>query len=410
MIDFSNLKIAIVHDWLVTRGGAERVLEEMVQVFPHADIFAVIDFYSDADRKHIGGKRARTTFIQNLPYAKSLYRNYLPLMPLAVEQLEFKGYDIIISSSHAVAKAVLVGPDQFHASYVHSPMRYVWDLQNQYLSEANLKKGLKSLIARWMLHRLRLWDARTACGVDAFIANSDYIGRRIDKVYRRKSTVIYPPVDTDAFALRQEKEEFYLTASRLVPYKKVPAIVDAFRQMPDKKLVVVGAGPDLHRLAEIPAPNVEILGHQSFSSLISLMQRAKAFVFNAEEDFGIVAVEAQACGTPVIAFGRGGVTESVRSIGREKPTGLFYKGQDAESIISGVLEFESMSSYFSPVNCRENSLKFSKDVFRKKLIRFVADSYGDFIKATEPTDTFLPNIVPELLEISANAGRGVIVE
>jgi glycosyltransferase involved in cell wall biosynthesis len=383
MINLSSLKVAVVHDWLVTRGGAERVLEAIVEVFPHADLFAVIDFYSDAERNYIGGKKVKTTFVQNLPWARSKYRNYLPLMPLAIEQLDFKGYDIIISSSHAVAKAVLVGPDQFHASYIHSPMRYAWDLQNQYLSEANLRKGLKSIMARWMLHKLRLWDVRTSSGVDAFIANSGYIARRIDKVYRRTSTVIYPPVDTDAFVIRHKKEPFYLTASRLVPYKKVPAIVEAFRQMPDKKLVVVGAGPDFKRLREISAPNIEILGQQSFANLLSLMQRATAFVFNAEEDFGIVAVEAQACGTPVIAFGRGGVTESVRNIGKERPTGIFYKGQDAESIVSGVLEFESMPVNFDPLDCRENALKFSSDVFKTKFREFISDSYRDFRQSVE---------------------------
>jgi glycosyltransferase involved in cell wall biosynthesis len=383
MTNLSTLKIAVVHDWLVTRGGAERVLEAIVEVFPHADLFAVVDFYTDAERKYIGGKKVKTTFVQNLPWARSNYRSYLPLMPLAIEQLDLKGYDIVISSSHAVAKAVLVGPDQFHASYIHSPMRYAWDLQNQYLSEANLRKGLKSIMARWMLHKLRLWDVRTSSGVDAFIANSGYIARRIDKVYRRPSTVIYPPVDTDAFVIRHEKEPFYLTASRLVPYKKVPAIAEAFRLMPDKKLVVVGTGPDFKKLHDISAPNIEIIGQQSFASLLSLMQRATAFIFNAEEDFGIVAVEAQACGTPVIAFGRGGVTESVRNVGKERPTGVFYKGQDAESIVSGVLEFESMSVNFDPLDCRENALKFSSDVFKSKFSEFIINSYVNFRRSVE---------------------------
>lgn len=242
MSPLAGHKIAIVHDWLVTRGGAERVLEKIVEIFPHADMFTVVDHYSDADRQFIQGKSSQTTFIQKLPRSRSKYRSYLPLMPVAIEQLDLSGYDIVISSSHAVAKAVLVGPNQFHVSYVHSPMRYAWDLQNQYLREAKLNRGLRTVFARWMLHKVRMWDARTSVGVDAFVANSNFIARRICKSYRRHATVIYPPVDTDAFSLHLPKEPFYLTASRLVPYKKVPEIVDAFRQMPDKKLVVVGGG------------------------------------------------------------------------------------------------------------------------------------------------------------------------
>ncbi len=374
----SGRRVAIVHDWLVARGGAERVLEKIVEIFPDADVFTVVDHYSDADRQFIGGKRSRTTFIQKLPFSRSKYRSYLPFMPLAIEQLDLSGYDIVISSSHAVAKAVLVGPDQFHVSYVHSPMRYAWDLQNQYLREARLNRGLRTVFARWMLHKVRMWDARTAVGVDAFAANSNFIARRINKSYRRQATVIYPPVDTDAFSLHVPKEPFYLTASRLVPYKKVPAIVEAFRQMPDKKLVVVGTGPELQLVKSLSAPNIEILGYQPFATLLSLMQRASAFVFNAEEDFGIVPVEAQACGTPVIAYGQGGVCESVRDGSEGSPTGVFYDAQDAMSIASAVRQFELNRERFDPHVCRENALRFSADSFKHRFERFVSDGYAAF--------------------------------
>ncbi|RZA26676.1 MAG: glycosyltransferase family 4 protein, partial [Proteobacteria bacterium] len=222
------MKIAIVHDWLVTYAGAEKVLASMLKIWPDADLFSVIDFLSDEDRKHLGGKRATTTFIQRLPKARTRYQKYLPLMPMAIEQLDLSGYDLILSSSHAVAKGVLTGPNQLHISYVHSPIRYAWDLQHQYLREANLLAGIKSKVARMILHYMRMWDQRTAAGVDEFISNSQFIGRRIDKAYRRPSTVIYPPVDTTGFNLQTEKQDFYLTAQRMVPYKKVPMMVEAF--------------------------------------------------------------------------------------------------------------------------------------------------------------------------------------
>ncbi|AIO30757.1 glycosyl transferases group 1 family protein [Burkholderia cenocepacia] len=378
MSPLAGHKIAIVHDWLVARGGAERVLEKIIEIFPHADVFTVVDHYSNADRQFIGGKRSRTTFIQNLPFSRTKYRSYLPLMPIAIEQIDLSGYDIVISSSHAVAKAVLVGPNQFHVSYVHSPMRYAWDLQNQYLREANLNRGLRTVLARWMLHKVRMWDARTSVGVDAFATNSNFIARRISKSYRRHATVIYPPVDTEAFSLHPLKEPFYLTASRLVPYKKVPSIVDAFRQMPDKKLVVVGSGPDLALVKSLYAPNVEILGYQPFATLLSLMQRASAFIFNAEEDFGIVPVEAQACGTPVIAYGQGGVRESVRDGSEGAPTGIFYDAQDASSIVRAVQQFESDRAIFDPYVCRENALRFSVETFKNRFEQFVNEGYASF--------------------------------
>lgn len=361
------MKVAIVHDWLVTYAGAERVLAGLCAVWPEADLFAVIDFLSDEDRVHLGGKRATTTFIQQLPKARTHYQKYLPLMPLAIEQLDMSSYDLIISSSHAVAKGVLTGPNQLHISYVHSPIRYAWDLQHQYLQESGLTRGLKSWLARWLLHRMRLWDLRTANGVDRFVANSRFIGRRIWKVYRRESTVVYPPVDTSAFTLREDKEDFYLTASRLVPYKKIDLLVRAFSAMPSRRLVVIGDGPEMARIRESAGPNVTLMGYQPFEVLRDHMQRARAFVFAAEEDFGIAPVEAQACGTPVIAYGKGGALETVMGLGQAEPTGVLYQEQTVEAVTAAVHQFEAQAHQITPMNCRNNAMRFSPEAFRHQM-------------------------------------------
>lgn len=365
------MKIAIVHDWLVTYAGAERVLAALCETWPEADLFAVIDFLCDEDRARLGGKRATTTFIQQLPKARSAYQKYLPLMPLAIEQLDMSAYDLVISSSHAVAKGVLTGPNQLHISYVHSPIRYAWDLQHQYLHEASLDRGLKAKLARMLLHYMRMWDQRTASGVDEFIANSHFIAKRINKSYRRQSTVIYPPVDTSRFTLHEAKEDFYLTASRMVPYKKIPLIVEAFAAMPDKRLVVIGTGPEMERVREVAGANVTLMGYQSDEVLRQYMQRARAFVFAAEEDFGIAPIEAQACGTPVIAFARGGVLETIRGLEHEKPTGVFYPEQSVDSIVAAVRTFETHCQRISASNCRSNAERFGGERFKQEIKAFV---------------------------------------
>lgn len=368
-----TLRVAVVHDWLVTFAGAERVLEQILHVYPQADLFAVCDFLSERDREFFGGRIARTTFIQRLPSAKRRYRNYLPLMPLAIEQLDLSGYDLVISSSHAVAKGVLTGPRQVHVCYVHSPIRYAWDMQHQYLAESNLAKGPKSWVVRWLLHKIRLWDSRTANGVDSFLSNSAFIARRVKKTYGRTSRVVYPPVDTDRFTLREKKSDFYLTASRLVPYKRIDLVVEAFGRMPDKRLIVVGDGPDRRKIERAAGANIEIMGYLPDSKLKELMADAKAFVFAAEEDFGIIPVEAQACGTPVIAFGRGGALETVVADGDE-PTGLFFQQQTVNSLCDAVEEFEGRLADFRPSSCRRNAERFSVKRFRDELRAAVEES------------------------------------
>lgn len=365
------MRIAIVHDWLVTYAGAERVLASLINIWPQADLFSVIDFLSDQDRAHLQGKVAKTTFIQRLPKAKTHYQRYLPLMPLAIEQLDLSGYDLIISSSHAVAKGVLSGPDQLHVSYVHSPIRYAWDLQHQYLLESGMSTGFKSKLARMILHYIRMWDQRTSSGVDDFVANSHFIGGRISKAYRRESTVIYPPVDTVNFTPQDTKQDYYFTASRMVPYKRMPMIIEAFAAMPDKRLIVIGDGPEMAKAKLIHAPNVTLLGFQPFAVLLEHMRNAKAFVFAAEEDFGISPVEAQACGTPVIAFGKGGVLETVCGLDHPQPTGVFYDQQTVSSLVAAVGEFEAAHARITVQACRANAERFGAQRFEDEMKNFV---------------------------------------
>jgi glycosyltransferase involved in cell wall biosynthesis len=360
------MKTAIVHDWLITYGGAERVLEQMLRTFPEADLFALYDFLPPENRGSILNKNVTTSFLQRMPLAKRKYRSYLPLMPLAVEQFDLSGYDLIISSSFAVAKGVITGPDQLHVCMCYSPIRYAWDLTHQYLHEADLT-GVKGWPARLILHRIRNWDYRTANGVDQFIAISNYIARRIHKVYRRESTVIYPPVDVDSYTLCTRKDDYYLTASRMVPYKKISLIVEAFSHMPDKKLVVIGDGPDFRKIRSKASSNTTLLGYQPAKVLKEHMQKAQAFVFAAEEDFGIVPIEAQACGTPVIAYGKGAVRETIV----ENKTGVFFNDQESEDIVEAVHRFEAIRTTLNPTIIRENALRFSAARFQQEFKSFM---------------------------------------
>jgi glycosyltransferase involved in cell wall biosynthesis len=358
-------KIAIVHDWLPLYGGAERVLEQILIVFPQADVFSLIDAIPSEQRSFLQNKDVKTSFVQNLPGGKTRYRSYFPLMPLAVEQFDLSAYDLVISSSYSFAKGVLTGPDQRHLCYCHSPIRYAWDMQHQYLEQAGLTKGLKSWMVRILLHYVRLWDYRTAGGVDAFAANSAYIARRIMKVYRREAEVIFPPVALQDFELGEKKEDFYLTASRMVPYKRIDLIAEAFSRIPEKRLIIIGDGPEMESVRAKAGPNVKLLGYKDNPTLRSHLQRAKAFVFAAEEDFGILPVEAQACGTPVIAFGQGGVAETVNP----GETGVLFSEQSVESLVDAVRRFEKMS--FAPAAIRRQAEKFSAEVFRKHFADFV---------------------------------------
>ena len=357
------MRVAIVHDWLVAPGGAEKVLEQIIECFPDADLFSLVDFLED--RRPLHGKPVTTSFIQRLPFARRRYDAYLPLMPLAVQQFDLADYDLIITSSHTVAKGVLVGPDQTHISYVHSPMRQAWDQQHEYLREARLTRGPKSWLMRALLHYLRGWDSHSANGVDRLIANSQFVARRMMKTYRRDAAVIPPPVNVDEFELCTHKEDFYLTASRMVPYKRIDLIVEAFSATPHRKLIVIGDGPEMAAIRAKAGPNVTILGYQPIGVLKSYLQRARAFVFAAEEDFGIVTLEAQACGTPVIAFGKGGSLETVVPVGDAHPTGIYFGSQTVVSMLDAIDRFERQHEQITPAACRANAERFSAAVFRR---------------------------------------------
>jgi glycosyltransferase involved in cell wall biosynthesis len=367
-------KVAVVHEWFTALAGSEKVVEQLCGLYPDSDLFAVYaDPQAVASMEFLRGKRLTTSFIQQLPRASTHFRNYLLLMPLAVEQFDLSSYEVILSSSHAVAKGAITGPDQLHISYVHTPLRYAWDLQHQYLRESNLQSGLKGWIAKLMLHQMRIWDHRTAAGVDYFVANSQYIARRIAKVYRREADVIYPPVDVGGFSIGTERDDYYFTCSRLVPYKKIDLIVDAFTATPQRKLVVVGNGPEYAKIAAKAGPNVELLGYQSDTVLKELMKRARAFVFAAEEDFGITMVEAQACGTPVIALRKGGAAEIVLGHSEHhRPTGVFFDNQTALDIVEAVDAFERQEDTFDPANCRANAMRFSRERFNTEFAGYVS--------------------------------------
>ncbi|MCP4685031.1 MAG: glycosyltransferase family 4 protein [bacterium] len=389
------MKTAIVHDWLVKYGGAERVLEQMLRVFPEADLYSLFDFFPKDRRDVILNKKVKTSFLQGFPNARTKYHRYLPLMPLAVEQFNLSKYDLVISSSWAVAKGVITGPDQLHVCMCYSPMRYAWDQMHMYLKASGLTGGVRGWLTRYILHKMRMWDNRTANGVDEFIAISNYIAGRINKAYRRDATLIYPPVDVEAFELREKKEDFYLTASRLVAYKNVVLIAEAFTRMPDKRLVIIGEGPHLAKIRKIAGPNITVLGYQPFEVLKDHMQRAKAFVFAAEEDFGIVPIEAQACGTPVIAYGRGGALETVV----ENKTGLFFYRQEQDDIIAAVREFEAGQEKYIPGAIRENALKFSTERFLREFgecMERILDEYTEGSRSTSPL-RLSRNVRPTLL-------------
>ncbi|MEM9443115.1 MAG: glycosyltransferase [Pseudomonadota bacterium] len=374
--DGTPARIALVHEWFDHFYGSERVAAEILACYPTADVFTLVDIMKGDSRRFLKGKRINTSFIQSLPFGKSpRFRHYLPLFPLAIEQFDLSHYDLVLSSSHAVAKGVLTGPDQLHIAYVHTPMRYAWELQHEYLRQSGLNRGLKGMLTRYLLHRLRLWDFRTAHGVDQFIANSAYVARRIQKTYRRESDVVHPPVDVDRFGLEETKDDHYLAVSRFVPYKHTETIVDAFIGMPDKRLTVIGDGPGQPTAAAKAGGNITLLPPQPFEVLEREMRHAKAFIFAPEEDFGITPVEAQAAGTPVIAFGAGGVLETVRPLGQPKPTGLFFHAQTPEAIRHAVQKFEDNIDCFAAQDCRENALRFAAPHFRHRYTQIISEAW-----------------------------------
>lgn len=345
------MKVAIVHDWLVVNAGAEKVLKQIVDLYTDSDIFSLVDFLDDKQRNQIiNGKKVTTSFLQNAPFSKKYFRNYLALFPMAIESLDLKNYDLIISSSWAVAKGIKKRNNQLHICYCHTPIRYAWDMYDEYT--LNLPQ-VKKFLVRQTLKYIKKWDISTLNRVDYFIANSEFIKNRIKRIYNRNSKVIYPPVDINKFSLHLNKEDFYLTASRLVPYKKTKLIVEAFNQMSNKKLIVIGNGEEYASIKSIAKSNIKVLGYQNDDVLISYMQKAKAFVYSAIEDFGIIPIEAMACGTAVIALNQGGTAETVI----DKVNGIHFKNQNKNDISQAIMRFEKLS--FNPKDIRNTTLKYT---------------------------------------------------
>ena len=371
--DFKDLKVAIVHEWFVNHAGSEKVVQELLEVFPGARLFALVDFLKGSKRSYLGGRKVSVSFIQHLPFARKHFRSYFPLFPLAVESHDLREFDLIISSSHMVSKGILCRQDQLHISYCHSPCRYAWDLYHQYLEEAGLTNGVKGFLAQYFLHRLRNWDIISLNRVSHFIANSAYIGKRIRHVYGRDSELVYPPVDTARFRCREQKGDYYFAAGRLVPYKKIDIIAEAFSRMPDKKLVLC-VGGDAEKIRRLARPNIEILPDCPDAKFEELMAGAKALVFAAEEDFGITMAEALACGTPVIAYARGGAAEIVQ----EGKSGVFFEDQDADQVMAAVRKFEAEGLEWNAAQIADSAGRFSRQRFREEMKALVAEKWQSF--------------------------------
>ena len=364
---------AFVHDWLVTWGGGEQVLEAALEAFGPVPIHTLVYKPEVFSQSSISRQRILPSFLQRLPGSRRNHRRYLPLMPLAIEQFDLRDYPIVFSSCHAVAHGVLLRSDQLHVNYVHSPMRYAWQLYHQYLEESGLTRGLKSWFARMLLHYLRLWDFQAAQRPDHVIANSHWTARNVWRAYRRQAEVISPPVDTEAYQPLSRREEYFLTASRLVPYKKVGLILEAFKRL-GYPLKVVGDGPLLKSYQQEASANIELLGWQPKEHLAELMGRARAFVYAAEEDFGLTPVEAQAAGCPVIAYGSGGVLETVV----EGQTGLFFREQTAEALALAVQAFEQARGQFDAGRIRAQVDRFGKARFLRQLTATLDRMWQDF--------------------------------
>lgn len=378
------MKKALVHDWFRVYGGAERCVESFTNVWDDFDVFSLIDFLDDGDRAAIlKGKKADTSFIQKMPFAKEGYRSYMPLFPLAVEQFDLREYDLVLSSSHAVAKGVLTTHEQLHICYLYSPMRYAWDLYFGHLEDAGLTKNLKGAIARYFLHKIRIWDAVSANRPDHFVAISNYIAKRAKKTYGREADVIYPPVDTGLFDICEKQENYFVTSSRLVPYKKVDLIVEALSGT-NHRLVVIGTGPEMEKIKAKAGKNIELLGYQSREEMIKIVQNAKAYIFAADEDFGIAPIEAQAAGVPVIAFGTGAALETIQGgfgscgVVSKDDTGIFFERQTVESLLGAVELFEKNIDKFSKQNIRQNALRFGRDRFEREIKEYVEKKYEEF--------------------------------
>ena len=371
------LKYALMHEWPTPKatGGSELVVREILNLVD-ADLYALIDFESKNPDSYLYKRQIGTTFLQQFPDARNGIQNYLPLLPIAVEQLDLREYDVILSSSHAVAKGVITTPEQLHICYCHSPMRYAWDLTFDYLRSSKLGNGVIGWATRYLLHRLRQWDVTSANRVDYFIANSKHTARRIWRCYRRESTVIYPPINIENLPFSAQKEDFYLIVSRLVTYKQVSLIVQAFNKI-QKPLVIIGTGPEMTKITQMAKSNIQLLGWQPDEVVKQYMSSAKGFVYAACEDFGMALVEAQACGTPVIAYGAGGALETVRDarvVESNTATGILYREQTESALIEAIASFEDAQGKFDPEYMRSHAAQFETNIFAQRYQEFLDKS------------------------------------
>ncbi|MFZ6053170.1 glycosyltransferase [Halocola ammonii] len=371
----NSLKVAIIHDWFVVKGGAEQVFRQIHSCFPNADIYALFNNLTpDLQQQLVNGKEIKVTYLQKLPFVRKHHRYFFPLFKSAIESLDLSEYDLIISSSHAVAKGVKINKNQKHLCYCHTPVRYAWDLRKEYLEHVQ-HKGIRQL-ANWQLDKLRNWDLDSASRVTSFAANSEYVSDRIRKNYQREAKVVYPPIDTEFFTpngTAVEERSQYLVVSRMVPYKRIDIVIRAFEKLPHLKLKIIGDGPDFHSLKSIASPNVEFMGYIDDESLKREMRVSKALIMAANEDFGITSLEAQACGIPVIALKKGGYLETVV----EGETGIFFEEQSSESVLEAIERFEKMRFDFSPLKARGNAMRFSNERFLEDFIHFVNSSIQD---------------------------------
>ncbi len=366
-------RLAVVHDWLTARGGAERTLEVILGLFPRATLYTLVYNPRLFGDSVISKRPVRTSFLDRLPGSRKHYRTLLPLMPLAIEQLRLADHVIVLSISNAVSHGVLVGHDQLHINYILTPMRYIWALQEEYLRSRPLRSPLRSAAFRLLAHYLRLWDVAAAQRVDHFVAISQWVAQRVWRAYRRESEVIYPPVDVERFLPLSPREDYYVTVSRLVPYKRVALLVEAFNRH-SRPLLVIGDGPERRSLEAKAGPNIRFLGWQSDAEVAALLGRAKAFVFAAEEDFGIAPLEAQAAGCPVIAYGRGGVRETVI----DGETGLFFEEPTAESLLEALTDFEANAGAFDAAAIRRHSERFRRERFEGEFRRMIDEQWKRF--------------------------------
>ena len=374
----NDQRVAVVHDWFTLPGGAEKVLSELIQLCPNSEVFTLFNLTEGGINNIVGDRRVHTSGLNRLPFVEKYYRQLLPFAQRAIEKFDLSDFDLVVSSSAALAKGVITRPGQRHIAYVHSPARYAWDLMHEYLN-AHHMKGLKKLIVHEMMYQFRNWDVRTTNGVDVLVANSEFIRDRIWKIYRRDSVVVYPPVDVQKFRMDRNTPRHFIVASRLVDYKRIDLVVQAFSRRPDLKLIVLGEGPDAEKLKRMATPNVQLLGRVPIDQMRQLYSEARAFVFAALEDFGIAPVEAQAAGIPVIAFGQGGTAETVIA----GKTGVLFKKRTVEDILEAITEFEKIESKIDPDDCVHNADRFAPELFRIKMNDLIFNAQNGDVRSAQ---------------------------